>query len=136
MEFNTDKCKIPIQNGECAVKNCAGQEIIGVIINSKLSWLPNARMISKCTNYKKQFPQGNRIFNRETKLQCYKTYVRPFLECTSSACYTNNKSFVEKIESVQTKAAIFIMNVCDRGSSVTNMINELNLDSIELRQNV
>lgn len=52
----------------------------------------------------------------------------------SPACDTKNN--VEKVESVQRKAARFIMNDFNRSSSVTNMVKELNLDFVELRRKV
>ena len=94
-------------------------------------------MISCRANFKRQFLQRNlRTCNRDIKLQCYKTYVRPIIEYASPVWDTNNKNVIEKVESVQRKAARFIMNDYNRDSSVSKMIKELNLDSIELRRKV
>ena len=48
----------------------------------------------------------------------------------------NNKNVIQKVESVQRKAARFILNDCNKDSSVSKMIKKLNLDSIELRRKV
>ena len=102
---------------------------------SKLSWLSQAKMISCRANLKRQFLQRNlRTCNRDIKLQCYKTYVRPIIEYASPAWDTNNKNVIQKVESVQRKAARFILNDYNKDSSVSKMIKKLNLDSIELRR--
>ena len=94
-------------------------------------------MISCSANLKKQFLQRNlRTCNRDIKLQCYKTYVRPIFEHASPAWDTNNKNVIQKVESVQRKAARFILNDYNKDSSVSKMIKKLNLDSIELRRKV
>ena len=74
--------------------------------------------------------------NRDIKLQCYKTYVRPIIEYASPAWDTNNKNVIQKVESVQRKAARFILNDYNKDSSVSKMIKKLNLDSIELRPKI
>ena len=93
MEFNTDKCKIlTVTNKKNIIKHqykikrskleiVKQEKYLGVIINNKLSWLPHVKMISCCANLKRQFLQRNlRTCNRDIKLHCYKTYVRPIIE--------------------------------------------------------
>ena len=77
-----------------------------------------------------------KICNRGINLQCYKTYVRPIIEYASPVWDTNNKNVIQKVESVQRKAARFILNDYNKDSSVSKMIKKLNLDSIELRRKV
>ena len=94
-------------------------------------------MISCRANIKRQSLQRNlRTCNRYIKLQCYKTYVRPIIEYVSPVWDTNNKNVTQKVESVQRKAAKFILNDYNKDSSVSKMIKKLNLDSIELRRKV
>ena len=94
-------------------------------------------MISCSANLKRQFLQRNlRTCNRDIKLQCYKTYVRPIIEYASLVWDTSNKNVIQKVESVQRKAARFIFNDYNKDSSVLKMMKKLNLDSIELRRTV
>ena len=46
------------------------------------------------------------------------------------------KNVIQKVGSVQRKAARFILNDYNKDSSVSKMINKLNLDSTELRRKV
>ena len=146
MEFNTDKCKIlsvtnkkniikhQYKMDKSKLKNIEQEKYLDVIIKKRLSWLPHAKLISCCANLKRQFLQRNlKTCNRDIKLQCYKTYVRPFIEYTSPVWDTNNKNVIQKVESVQRKAARFILNDYNKDSSVSKMIKKLNFDSIELR---
>ena len=92
--------------------------------------------------YKRHFLQGNlRTYNREKEIQCYKTYVShvciriktyvSIVKYVSAALDTKNN--IEKVERVQRMAARFMIYDFNRGSIVTNMIKEFNLDFMELR---
>ena len=93
MEFNTDRCKIlTVTNKKNIIKHqykikrskleiVKQEKYLGVIINNKLSWLPHVKMSSCCANLKRQFLQRNlRACNRDIKLYCYETYIRPIIE--------------------------------------------------------
>lgn len=58
--------------------------------------------------------------------------MRPIVELISPIWDTNSKNVLKKVKSVQKTAARLIMNYYSRGSSVTDMIKESNLDSVEL----
>ena len=82
-------------------------------------------MISCRANLKSQFLQRNlRTCNRDIKLQCYKTYVRPIIEYTSPVWDTNNKNVIHKVESVRRKAARFVLNNYNKDSKVSKMIKK------------
>ena len=114
------------------LKNVEQEKHLGVIINKRLSWLPHAKMISCCASLKRQFLQ---ILEYVIEILNFKLqdYVRPIVEYASQVWDTNNKNVIQKVESVQRKAARFILNDYNKDSSVSKMIKKLNLDSIELR---
>ena len=92
-------------------------------------------MISCRANLKRQLLQINlRTCNRDIKLQCCKTYVKPITEYASPAWGTNNKNVIQKVENVQRKAARFVLNGYDKDSRVSKMIKKLNVYSFELRR--
>ena len=149
MEFNIEKCKIlTVTNKKKAInydykidnvelETVQQEKYLGIIINNKLSWLPHAKLISNRANFKRQLLQRNlRSCKKEIKLQCYKTYVRPILEYSSPVWDTNNQKVIKTIESVQRKAVRFIMNDYNRDSSVTNMMNKMDLDYMETTRKV
>ena len=92
-------------------------------------------MITCHANLKRQFLQ---ILEHVIEILNFKLqdYIRPIIEYTSPVWDTNNKNFIQKVESVQRKAARFILNDYNKNSSVSKMIKKLNLDSIELRRKV
>lgn len=62
--------------------------------------------------------------------------MRPIVECASPAWDPNNTNVVEKVESVERKAEMFMVNDHNWDSCVAIMIKELNINSTELRQKV
>lgn len=62
--------------------------------------------------------------------------MRPIVECASPAWDPNNTNVVEKVESVERKAEMFMVNDYNWDSCVAIMIKELNINSTELRQKV
>ena len=80
------------------LKNFEQEKYLAVIINKRLSCLPHVKMIMCCANVKRQFLQRNlKTCNRDIKLKCYKTYVRPIIKYTSPVWDTNNKNVIQKV---------------------------------------
>ena len=152
MKLNIDKCKIlivinkknnylSIKNRQFVVKTCPRQKYLGKIINSKLLWLPQAIMIRIMLNIRGTSCREISGHIIEKKIQCYKTYVShvciriktyvSIVKYVSAALDTKNN--IEKVERVQRMAARFMIYDFNRGSIVTNMIKEFNLDFMELR---
>ena len=81
-----------------------------VTLSKDLSWKHHVNVItSKATNTR-LFLQRNLTFaDSETKLKCYKAYVRPIVEYASSVWNpVNNSSLIKKIKSVQRKSLRWI----------------------------
>ena len=61
--------------------------------------------------------------------------VRPILEYASIIWFPHTKSGVHKVEMVQRRAVRFIMNNYSYSASVTNMLTQLNLPTLQQRCN-
>ena len=114
------------------------EKYLGVVINQKLSWKPHIVKMTSKANNSRHFLQRNLVnCNKEVKLQCYKTYVRPILEYSSTVWDpVNNKGLNEKIEGAQNKSIRWICNKWDINSSPTSMAKELKLQSLHSRRQI
>ena len=68
------------------------------------------------------------------KLKAYLTLVRPHLEYASCSWDPHTDSHINQIEMVQHRAVRFVLNKYSHHESVTQMLNELELNSLELRR--
>ena len=97
MEFHPDKCKfLRITNKRKVIKyryllhNVILKEVsngkyLDVTMNTRLSWKKHVHGICGKANQTRQFLQRNLVARRpETKLQCYKTFIRAIVEYSSS----------------------------------------------------
>ena len=82
------------------------------------------------------FLQRNLTFSdSETKLMCYKTYVRPIVEYASSVWDpVGNNTLVEKIESIQRKSLRWIHNIWESSVSPTALRKVLEISTLESRR--
>ena len=73
--------------------------------------------------------------DKDTKLQCYKTFVRPIVEYSSSVWDPiGNQKLRTQIESVQRKAVRWIFNKRQYDESPSAMITNLNLTTLQDRR--
>ena len=68
------------------------------------------------------------------KAQCYKTFVRPTLEYAATAWAPHTIVNIQRLESVQRRAARFAMGDWRRTSSVTSMLSVLGWETLEERR--
>ena len=150
MEFNADKCKVlrftnKLKKTE-ATYSIHGYDLelvksakyLGVILDSKLTFNKHITTTSAKAQNCRHFLQRNlRICDKEVKLQCYKTFVRPIIEYASIVWDpVGNLKLNRHIESVQRKSARWIFNQWQHEASPTNMIKSLDLQTLEERRTI
>ena len=108
---------------------------LGVDITSNLFWNPHIVRIVKKGNSMLGFLQKNlRVNSRETKASVYFTLVRPNLEYCSNVWSPYTIQAKKRIEMVQRRAARYATNKYQYTSSVTDMLEDLNWDTLETRR--
>ena len=92
------------------LKEVSNAKYLGVTMNTRLLWKKHVHEICGKDNQTRQFLQRNLVACKaETKLQCYKIFMRPIVEYSSSVWDpVGNNQLTKQIESVQGKAARWI----------------------------
>jgi len=147
MSFNPEKCEViriskkrnPIIHPyilhgiELNTTNSA--KYLGLNISNDFSWKRHIEAVSNKANNTLKFIKRNvKTSNRNIKETAYKTYVRPQLEYCATIWHPWQKTLTYKIEKVQRAAARYVMNDYDYESSVTNMLQTLNWQTLEHRR--
>ena len=100
---------------------------LGVILNEKLKWQPHVEKISKKANSVLGFLRRNlRHCHASLKETAYVSLVRPILDYACTVWDPHLAGDVQKLESVQRRAARFVCNDYNPCSSVTQMMSKLN----------
>ena len=108
---------------------------LGVDITSNLSCNPHIDRIVKKGNSMLGFLQQNlRVNSRETKASAYFTRVRPNLEYCSNVWSPYTIKAKKRIEMVQRRAARYATNRYQNTSCNTDMLEDLNWDTLETRR--
>ena len=108
---------------------------LGVYISSNLSWNRHIDRIVKKGNSMIGFLQRNlRVSNRDTKASAYFTLVLPNIEYCASVWNPYTDQGKRKIEMVQRRSARYVTNRYRNMSRVTDMLDELNSESLESRR--
>ena len=105
-------------------------------MTKKLLWKYHVSSITSKADHCRHFLQRNLVtYNREIKLQCYKTFVRPIVEYASSVWDpVGSKQLQYQLEQVQKKATRWIESNWDYKSSASNMVQNLGLNSLAVRR--
>ena len=72
--------------------------------------------------------------NKDIKLKCYLTLVRPVLEYASSVWDPSTKENIDKLEQIQKRAARFITGEYSKLTRITPLVKSLNLETLEDRR--
>ena len=144
MSFNINKCMVisitlkqtPIHANyalcgkQLAMVECA--KYLGVSIDSKLSFNQHVDSVRKKANSVLSFVRRNFTnCSRKIKEDLYLTYVKSTLEYAATAWVPYSRQSINKLESIQTRAARFVMHDYYQTSSVSNMLLRLNWNTME-----
>ena len=108
---------------------------LGVDLSSNLDWKPHIDRIVKKSNSMLGFLRRNlRISSQETKSMAYMAMVRSNLEYCATVWNPWKKEHIKKLEMVQRRAARFVTNRFHNTSSVSDMLEHLEWDTLEARR--
>ena len=147
MGFNHSKCysmrvthKIkPITSrykmGESLLEEVDHYPYLGVELASDLSWNRHINQITIKANRTLGLLKRNlSSCNRSTKEVAYKALVRPLLEYCQTIWDPHQRSNIENINKIQRRAAHFVLHDYARTSSVSEMLQKLDWESLESRR--
>ena len=149
MEFNPSKCQVirvtasrtPLQtqyilHGQ-VLEVVSSARYLGVDISSNLNWNTHVDRITANASRSLGFIRRNvKTKSPQIREMAYQSLVRPQLEYSASVWDPHVKEQIKKIEMVQRRAARWTLNDYARSSSVTQMLNQLNWQTLEERGSV
>jgi len=149
MPFNPLKCEFlritnkttPITHtyliAESPIKEVTTTKYLGVLIDNKLNWNNHIQSIAHKASQVNGFLYRNlRQCPTNIKVICFKSMVRPILEYASSIWAPHTNVNIQRLEAVQRRAARFCFNNFSPYSSVTSMLQSLDLQSLQTRRNI
>ena len=147
MEFNAGKCfvlnitrKRIRSNNTYNLHNTTLQTVesttyLGVEISNNLNWSPHIDKVVKKGNRSLGFVRRNiKTSNSNVKTLAYNALVRPILEYSCQVWDPHTNKDIQKLESVQRRAARYATNRYHNTSSPTEMIRNLGWDSLKQRR--
>ena len=147
MEFNADKCEViriskkknniiyPYKLHNTELKTTNNAKYLGVTLSNDFKFSTHIDNVSSKANNTLKFIKRNvQTNNTKIKETAYNTYVRPQLEYCSSIWHPWQQAQTYKIERVQRAAARYVLNNYDFTSSVTEMLQFLNWQTLHQRR--
>ena len=123
--------------GDSILQETKSHSYLGVTLTSDLSWNDHINQTSSKANRTLGFVMRNlHQCPQDIKVSVYKTLVRPLVEYSSSVWEPYTKRLINKLESVQRRAARFCLNDFRSKSPgcVTNMEWKLEWESLTDRR--
>lgn len=117
------------------VDSVSSIKYLGVLFTSNLSW--NAHIEHITTKACKKLGYLKRhlhLANTDTRLRAYSSLIRPSLEYASIIWHPHHSNLTNLLESVQNKAARFILTSYSRYQSVSALKKLLNLPPLDMRR--
>ena len=133
MEFNPIKC-VGKSQSYCTSYSMYGQELnqihqakyFGLTLYSWLTFNKQIECICKKANSALAFIRRNtHCYQRKIRADAYCTYVRPILEYAAFVWSSHTNTNINKLESVQRRAARYVMSDFDRYGNVSKMLSTL-----------
>ena len=147
MEVNADKCHVlrvthkqnPIIHDYTlhgkVLETVDSAKYLGVTLTQNLRWNRRVENIAYKVNQSLGFLRRNlRIYSSNLNSLVYKTLVRPLLEYSSAAWDPYTKENVKRLEMVQRRASRYVLNWYNYVSSVNEMLQELEWNTLEERR--
>ena len=146
MSFNPSKCQVlhvtrlktPIPSKyslhNTELESVSAAKYLGVTISDDLNWGTHIDNITKKANQTLGFLKRNiKVHNQDLKSTAYKTLIRPQLEYASTVWSPHTATDIYKLESVQRRAAQWATRDYRQTSSITTMLGNLNLGTLDQR---
>ena len=128
---NTPTNKIYHLHG-CVLESVQSAKYLGVTLSEDLKWSEHINNITKKTNQTLGFLKHNiRVHNKDLKSTAYKTLVRPQLEYASTVWSPHTDLDINKLESVQCRAARWVTRDYQYTSRVSTMLQDLNWRTLD-----
>ena len=147
MSFHPDKCNVlrvtkrrtPISFSyklKCQeLEEVSTSKYLGVDLSRSLQWKEHIdRAVNTANNVLGFLRRNLRINSHDTKSASYITLVRPHLEYCASIWSPHTVQSKQKLEMVQRRAAMYCTNRYHNTSSVTDMLQDLNWETLESRR--
>jgi hypothetical protein len=147
MEFHPGKCQVlSITRNRQVIKydytlhgkkleHVSTAKYLGVTLSHDLRWNQHITNITNKANRTLGFLRRNLQINHpQLKTTAYNSLVRPSVEYATTVWDPYTKDNIRKVEMVQRRAARFTLNRYRNRSSVSDMIEELGWQSLEVRR--
>ena len=148
MSFHPDKCFVlritnkhkiidstyEIHGKQLKLVNKA--KYLGVVIAHNLSWKHHINSITaKATNTRLFLQRNLPKSDKETRLTCYKTFIRPIVEYACTVWDpVENQSLIKQVEMIQRKSIRWIMNEWSYDISPNELRKSLKMETLECRR--
>ena len=110
---------------------------LGIQISDDLAWSKHINQMTTKSNNTLKFIKRNIQTNiHKIKETAYKTYVRPLLEYLATVWDPWQTKYINQIETVQHRAVRYIFNAFNFTRSVSSMMNQLALPTLEKRRKI
>ena len=129
------KFDVPYKISGHTLQAVTNHKYLGVTLSGDMKWNIHIDKAVAKANSMLGFMRRN-LSNapKRVKLQAYKSLVRPHIEYCSSVWDPFTTTNIKKIEAVQRRSARFIMNDYGMTSSVTRMLKEIQLPTLQERR--